>query len=536
MKKSFFFISFFILFSIIAPAVYAGLIEGQIRAFRTVNGVQQAVSVSVKFIVYQNGRYQVYVLNGNRFEGSTSGSFDGNSWNGYFSVDSVSQGGPSGVFPEDIPYSIAQGGGYLVIGDVYTYWSNTSGDTNFYYDEDNKSIYWEGRGNNTSGTSTSTCADYTVSARNSFNGGQIQFFSDNPETVPSGSYITKTFNSLEFPVSVTALPNQAATEYRVWNNWSLGNDPNLTKELGVGNQTLTANFPEAEKLTFEGTKAYINAYETVEENCTVKKQLQTQIGIIISHKITNSLLYELDTLKMNGSYYTRSTTFNYTPQSQTNTVFTAILKLVKPVNNYRNQSYSSTVGQPITIYWNQHPSSLVTGYEVWRSVKDVQTATCIAVINSRTVTSYTDTECTYTSSYTDNLIHYDVRAKLSNGVTSEDDFLAVYGDYTPEASRVSGNAGFAVKANELPKEYKLGNYPNPFNPTTVIRYSMPEAGAVTLKVYNLLSQEVASLVDGNQSAGVHNVNFNASNLPTGIYIARLQAGSKVMSIKLQLIK
>lgn len=65
---------------------------------------------------------------------------------------------------------------------------------------------------------------------------------------------------------------------------------------------------------------------------------------------------------------------------------------------------------------------------------------------------------------------------------------------------------------------------------------MPEAGAVTLKVFNILSQEVASLVDENKAAGTYQVNFNAKNLPTGIYVARLQAGSKVMSIKLQLIK
>lgn len=95
----------------------------------------------------------------------------------------------------------------------------------------------------------------------------------------------------------------------------------------------------------------------------------------------------------------------------------------------------------------------------------------------------------------------------------------------------------AIENNDLPKTFNLfQNYPNPFNPATVIRYALPESEHVTLKVYNILSQEVADLINENQSAGIHQVNFNASSLPTGIYIARLHAGAKTMSIKLQLVK
>jgi hypothetical protein len=80
------------------------------------------------------------------------------------------------------------------------------------------------------------------------------------------------------------------------------------------------------------------------------------------------------------------------------------------------------------------------------------------------------------------------------------------------------------------------NFPNPFNPSTIIRYGLPARIEVTLKVYNLIGQEVASLVNDNQAAGFHEVRFNAAGLASGLYFYRLRAGSTVRSGKMLLLK
>lgn len=91
---------------------------------------------------------------------------------------------------------------------------------------------------------------------------------------------------------------------------------------------------------------------------------------------------------------------------------------------------------------------------------------------------------------------------------------------------------------EVPSDFELEqNYPNPFNPTTHIAYSVPEAGHVSLKVYNTLGQEVATLVEGRRQAGTYEVTFDASGLSSGMYFYRLEGDAGVAVTKtLALIK
>jgi uncharacterized repeat protein (TIGR01451 family) len=90
---------------------------------------------------------------------------------------------------------------------------------------------------------------------------------------------------------------------------------------------------------------------------------------------------------------------------------------------------------------------------------------------------------------------------------------------------------------EQPTSFALyGNYPNPFNPTTTIRYDVPEVTTVHVSVYDALGRMVASLVDGQQSAGKHSVTWDASDLPSGVYFSRMNAGSFVETRKMMLLR
>ncbi|MAO64564.1 MAG: alpha-amlyase [Balneola sp.] len=94
-----------------------------------------------------------------------------------------------------------------------------------------------------------------------------------------------------------------------------------------------------------------------------------------------------------------------------------------------------------------------------------------------------------------------------------------------------------VADTEMPSNYRLmQNYPNPFNPGTVISYQLADNSDVTLKVFDMLGREVAMLVNERKSAGSYQVNFDASKLSSGMYIYRLQAGGKVFTEKMMLIK
>ena len=87
------------------------------------------------------------------------------------------------------------------------------------------------------------------------------------------------------------------------------------------------------------------------------------------------------------------------------------------------------------------------------------------------------------------------------------------------------------------KDYQLyQNYPNPFNPTTTIEYAIPKSSFVSLKVYNVLGKEIATLVNQRQMRGHYSLSFNASELPSGVYFYRLQAGNYSVTKKMVLAK
>jgi hypothetical protein len=119
-----------------------------------------------------------------------------------------------------------------------------------------------------------------------------------------------------------------------------------------------------------------------------------------------------------------------------------------------------------------------------------------------------------------------------------------YPYYSDEEFTHSGKVEFYItmlSSNEeeqaRPEQFSMEqNYPNPFNPTTVIRYQLPEPASVKLEIFDLMGRKISTLLDRRQSAGAHSIEFDASDLSSGVYIYRLQTGGFVSTKKMMLIK
>jgi len=126
-------------------------------------------------------------------------------------------------------------------------------------------------------------------------------------------------------------------------------------------------------------------------------------------------------------------------------------------------------------------------------------------------------------------------------------YTTIIADYTLSSTQIKAVQNASLQktsksdrekqtAMELPTEITLKqNHPNPFNPNTTISYSLPEGQYIQLKVYDLLGKEVALLVDGYSSAGIHTVKFNGENLPSSMYFYQLTTTSGYRSVKKMLL-
>ena len=204
-----------------------------------------------------------------------------------------------------------------------------------------------------------------------------------------------------------------------------------------------------------------------------------------------------------------------------------------------NVHFVGSAGDPISIDWDDHPNTNVTQYQVWRCDDNYPYPNGrLVATRSRGNTSYTD----------DTYIYYD------GSGTTENLKYAVIAYYSPEGtwgtkswSTIQGEEEILHKADSEQEtdevtitrekiEYTLVNNPNPFNPATVINYSIGATEPVTIKVYNMLGKEVATLVNGVQRAGEHRITFDGRNLASGVYIYTIQTPSFATSKKMILMK
>ncbi len=381
---------------------------------------------------------------------------------------------------------------------------------------------------------------YPVYVANNFGSGSINLEGG---TVSSGSSILKLVGE---SVSVGAIDQSDGTYNRTWNasgtnnsNWKKGSalipgatsrNYSYTVASGDNGITLTADLKKICILSFVNNYAsiYLNG-SSQSSPASANIVEQNTISASGNSYSSNGLIGTFSHWVKNGQTFSSS----ITPTAHG--TYTAVYTH-KPSNSGENVASSSPVGSPVTITWTDNINTAVNQYQIWRTVKHngVNGTPQLLATVGRGVQSYTDYEYIKTSSYVD-LLRYDVRAYYSTeGTYADESWHAVYGEMGLAKKNESELTVTAAK--ELPQEYAINNHPNPFNPTTTISYQLPEAGIVTIKVYDILGKKVAELVNENKQAGYYTVNFDVGRLTSGIYISTIQSGNFVQSKKMLMLK
>lgn len=171
----------------------------------------------------------------------------------------------------------------------------------------------------------------------------------------------------------------------------------------------------------------------------------------------------------------------------------------------------NTIGNEIELNWQTATENNNEGFEIYRNGKRI---------------SFVDGKGTTTEKQNYSFVDKGLSAGIYNYTLNQIDF-----DGT---QKIVGKTTVNLVS---PEQFSLGqNYPNPFNPSTKIEYAISQSSFVSLKVYNVLGEEVAKLVNETKAPGNYEVNFNAANLPSGIYFYKLSAGSFTESKKMILLK
>lgn len=390
---------------------------------------------------------------------------------------------------------------------------------------------------------------YPVTSLNSFGGGVINV--DNQQR-PHGYSVNKLKNET---LQVGAIDQEYYYTNYLWNqsgtynsNWqrkpissnsfsniigATGRDYNYTVGSNDNGAKIQAAMRQIVKPNFQNSFVGVGNGGIIKVNNTQYNSPTSQFDVVELNPITGTAVYQvINEIGYTFSHWSdNSTTVTKTFNPGITETYTAYYT-GKPLTTNRGLHTGNTYNQPIVLYWNEHPNVNVTQYKIWRQVKHngvMGVAQLIATTN-RGTTSYIDDEYNLTRSYTNDLLYYDVRPYYSTeGTYSDNDWFAVFGVLMPKTSD-------STSVVEMELENSISNYPNPFNPSTNINFSIKEAGNVNIKVFDLIGQQVAELVNEEKEAGSYQLSFNASHLPSGIYIYTINTGSYSQSRKMLLMK
>ncbi|MGA7719784.1 MAG: T9SS type A sorting domain-containing protein [Ignavibacteriaceae bacterium] len=246
----------------------------------------------------------------------------------------------------------------------------------------------------------------------------------------------------------------------------------------------------------------------------------------ISSTISFTMPYSL-TSGVQYAWRVRSTDGTTTSDWSTYALFTmvAIDELVQPITGSPANSVKISTGSPELFWYLPTATKVNSTYEVelasdtnFSNAKTFSSSKSFVQVNGLSVGNY----------------YWKVRSKDSVGNTSS---YSGVGKFSVKMLTAVDN-----KNSVIPKQFAVSqNYPNPFNPSTVINYALPKSSNVIIKIYNILGQEVKTLINSESQAGYYAVQWNGDNnfghsVSSGVYIYRVEAGQYIKTMKMMLLK
>ncbi len=327
------------------------------------------------------------------------------------------------------------------------------------------------------------------------------------------------------------------TNYNPNGNQTIFNSPNENQKSNLLRSALTnggkgfASNAKILRFTDNNDHYYFITHLGVERTKMVGALLFTLNGI--------PLLYNGQEIGKNGHPYNLNSIFlsgypnDYYDPNKLFTYYQNLISIRKKYSALISDNYKEI---------SVTPSNFVFGFRRWNDDQNLFTIMNMGTSSSNVDVKIPVEEINLDSSkiyYLTDLLSGEVISGTANELSQISISMERFSSrvYTLEDAPVIVNIQNEIVENVIPDKFELNqNYPNPFNPSTAITYQLSAQSKVELKIFDILGREVQTLVNEIQSAGQYKVNFNASNLTSGIYIYQIKADNFVQSKKMMLLK